>query len=118
MFRVSSSIEVNAKRPNAKRQTLRRPSVAARGRSVQVPSMQLLATSDLHLVSPWRSRVVKILRQWIEDHRPEGVLIAGDLAVPAEAKAACAELRRCFPDGPIILCLGNHDFWVGPSAGD
>ena len=85
---------------------------------MQVPSMQLLATSDLHLVSPWRSRVVKILRQWIEDHRPEGVLIAGDLAVPAEAKAACAELRRCFPDGPIILCLGNHDFWVGPSAGD
>jgi Icc-related predicted phosphoesterase len=85
---------------------------------VHFPLMKLLVTSDLHLVPMWRSRVVKVLQAWVRDHRPDAVLVAGDLAVPAEAKTACAELRRCFPNGPIALCLGNHDFWVGPSAGD
>lgn len=80
--------------------------------------MKLLATSDLHLVPLWRSRVVKILREWVRDHRPDALLIAGDLAVPAEAKAACGELRHCFPNGPIAICLGNHDFWVGRSSRD
>jgi Icc-related predicted phosphoesterase len=83
---------------------------------VHVSRMKLLATSDLHLVPSWRSRVVKVLHGWIRDHRPDAVLIAGDLAVPAEAKTACSELRRCFPNGPIAVCLGNHDFWVGHSA--
>lgn len=78
--------------------------------------MKLLATSDLHLIPMWRSRVMNTLQGWIRDHRPDAVLIAGDLAVPAEAKTACSELRRCFPNGPIALCLGNHDFWIGPSS--
>ena len=87
-----------------------------RGNLVHVSRMKLLATSDLHLVPSWRSRVVKVLHGWIRDHHPDAVLIAGDLAVPAEAKTACSELRRCFPNGPIAVCLGNHDFWVGHSA--
>jgi hypothetical protein len=37
--------------------------------------------------------------------------------VAAEADTALRELRRVFPLGPIIIALGNHDFWGGAVAG-
>lgn len=79
--------------------------------------MKLLLTSDLHLVSQWREIVLSRLREWIGAHRPEGLVIAGDLAVAPEAANAFRDLRDIFPDGLIALTLGNHDFWSQPGKG-
>jgi 3',5'-cyclic AMP phosphodiesterase CpdA len=79
--------------------------------------VKLLVTSDLHLVRFWRPAVLKLLEGWIHELRPDGLLIAGDIAVPAEADTALRELRRILPDGPIIIALGNHDFWANPGSG-
>ncbi|MBV9274191.1 MAG: metallophosphoesterase [Verrucomicrobia bacterium] len=79
--------------------------------------MKLLVTSDLHLVRFWRPPVLKLLGGWIRELRPDGLLIAGDIAVPAEADTALRELRQALPDGPIITALGNHDFWANPASG-
>jgi Icc-related predicted phosphoesterase len=75
------------------------------------PTVKLLLTSDLHLLPRWREIVLARLRQWIKTYRPEGLVIAGDLAVAPEAANACRHLRDIFPNGPIALTLGNHDFW-------
>ena len=77
--------------------------------------MRLLITSDLHLVPKWHEVVLSQLREWIRTHWPDGLVIAGDLAVASEAANSFRHLRNIFPDGPIALTLGNHDFWFGPS---
>ena len=74
--------------------------------------MKLLLTSDLHLVQQWREIVLARLREWIVVHQPDGIVIAGDLSVATEAADSLKCLREVFPDGPIALTLGNHDFWV------
>jgi Icc-related predicted phosphoesterase len=79
--------------------------------------VKLLLTSDLHLVSQWREVVLSRLREWIKAYRPEGLVIAGDLAVASEANNAFRHLRGIFPNGPIALTLGNHDFWSQPGEG-
>jgi 3',5'-cyclic AMP phosphodiesterase CpdA len=78
--------------------------------------MKLLVTSDLHLVRVWRPIVLTALAQWVRESSPDGLVIAGDIAVAGEADTVLRELRRVFPDGPIIVALGNHDFW-GAAAG-
>jgi 3',5'-cyclic AMP phosphodiesterase CpdA len=75
--------------------------------------VKILCTSDLHLVPAWRSNVLKVLNDWVRVLKPDALLVAGDIAVAAEADPALRELRRVFPHGPIIAALGNHDFWVG-----
>jgi 3',5'-cyclic AMP phosphodiesterase CpdA len=79
--------------------------------------VKLLLTSDLHLVPQWREAVLSRLREWIRAYQPEGLVIAGDLAVAPEALNASRYLRDIFPNGPIALTLGNHDFWSQPGAG-
>ncbi|MFY9987618.1 MAG: metallophosphoesterase [Chthoniobacterales bacterium] len=79
--------------------------------------MKLLVTADLHLVRVWRPIVLATLARWVREAGPDALLIAGDLAVAAEADTALCELRRLFPHGPIIVVLGNHDFWGGVAAG-
>ena len=79
--------------------------------------MKLLITSDLHLVQPWREIVLSRLRDWIAIYQPEGLVIAGDLSVAPEATNSLKHLRDFFPNGPIALTLGNHDFWLRPSNG-
>ena len=79
--------------------------------------MKLLVTSDLHLVRVWRPIVLAKLAQWVREVAPDALLIAGDIAVAAEAETALRELRRVFPHGPIIVALGNHDFWGGATGG-
>jgi Icc-related predicted phosphoesterase len=74
--------------------------------------VKLLLTSDLHLVSQWREVVLSKLQEWIAAHRPEGLVIAGDLAVASEAANAFRYLRSIFPHGLIAFTLGNHDFWL------
>jgi 3',5'-cyclic AMP phosphodiesterase CpdA len=77
--------------------------------------VKLLVTSDLHLVPQWREIVLSRLRGWIGTYRPDGLIIAGDLSVAPEATNSLRHLREIFPDGPIALTLGNHDFWLEPS---
>ena len=79
--------------------------------------MKLLVTSDLHLVRAWRATVLEALTQWVREASPDALVVAGDIAVAAEADTGLRELRRIFPDGPIIVVLGNHDFWGGALAG-
>jgi Icc-related predicted phosphoesterase len=79
--------------------------------------VKLLLTSDLHLVPRWREAVLSRLREWIGAGRPDGLVIAGDLAVAPEAANALRYLRDIFPNGPIALTLGNHDFWSEQSRG-
>jgi Icc-related predicted phosphoesterase len=74
--------------------------------------MRLLLTSDLHLVPQWRRIVLAYLRTWIVEHRPDALVVAGDLATAPQAFDALESLRNIFPDGPIALTLGNHDFWL------
>jgi 3',5'-cyclic AMP phosphodiesterase CpdA len=78
--------------------------------------MKLLVTSDLHLVRFWRPAVLKLVESWVDELLPDGLLIAGDIAVPAEADTALRALRQLFPNGPIIIALGNHDFWASPGS--
>ena len=79
--------------------------------------MRLLVTSDLHLVRAWRPTVLAKLTQWVRDVVPNALLIAGDIAVATEAETALRELRRVFPQGPILVALGNHDYWGGATSG-
>ena len=79
--------------------------------------MKLLVTSDLHLVRVWRPIVLGALTQWVRKASPDALVIAGDIAVAPEADTALRELRRVFPDGAIIIALGNHDFWGGAVRG-
>ena len=79
--------------------------------------MRLLITSDLHLIPRWREVVLERLREWIRTYRPDGLVIAGDLSVAPEAANSLRHLREIFPDGPIALTLGNHDFWLSSGNG-
>jgi 3',5'-cyclic AMP phosphodiesterase CpdA len=79
--------------------------------------MRLLVTSDLHLVRAWRETVLDALSRWVGEASPDGMVVAGDIAVATEADTVLGELRRIFPHGPIIVVLGNHDFWGGALAG-
>jgi 3',5'-cyclic AMP phosphodiesterase CpdA len=79
--------------------------------------MKLLITSDLHLVRVWRPIVLTALGQWVREASPDALVIAGDIAVACDADTALRELRRVFPHGPIIVALGNHDFWGGAAGG-
>jgi 3',5'-cyclic AMP phosphodiesterase CpdA len=79
--------------------------------------MKLLVTSDLHLVRVWRPIVLAALTRWVREASPDALLIAGDIAVAAEADTVLRELRQLFPHGPILIALGNHDFWGGAANG-
>jgi Icc-related predicted phosphoesterase len=79
--------------------------------------VRLLITADLHLVQPWREVVLSRLREWIAAYQPGGLVIAGDLSVAPEAANSLRHLRDMFPNGPIALTLGNHDFWLKPGNG-
>jgi 3',5'-cyclic AMP phosphodiesterase CpdA len=61
--------------------------------------------------------VLSQLAEWITKHRPDALVIAGDLSVAPESINALRHLRTIFPDGPIALTLGNHDFWLEPGNG-
>ena len=78
--------------------------------------MRILFTADLHLLRATREGILKSVRAWISHFRPDGVVIAGDIASAAQASNALSEIRRCVPNEPIAICLGNHDFWLHEEA--
>ena len=78
--------------------------------------MKILFTADLHLLRGTRDRTLERLRAWIERYRPDAIIVAGDLSSAPQAGDALTEIRRCFPEGPLAVCLGNHDFWLHDDA--
>jgi len=78
--------------------------------------VRILFTADLHLLRATRDGILKRMRAWISLLKPDAVVIAGDIASAAQASDALGEIRRCVPDEPIAICLGNHDFWLHEEA--
>jgi Icc-related predicted phosphoesterase len=74
--------------------------------------VKILFTADLHLLRATQERTLSMLRKWITRHRPDAFVVAGDLSSAQQAGESLKNLRECFPEGPIAVCLGNHDFWV------
>ena len=74
--------------------------------------MKILFTADLHLLRATQERTLFKVREWITRHRPDAFVVAGDLASAQQAWDTLQSLRGCFSEGPIAVCLGNHDFWM------
>jgi Icc-related predicted phosphoesterase len=74
--------------------------------------VKILFTADLHLVRATQERTLLKVQEWITLNRPEALVVAGDLSSAQQAADTLKSLRSCFPEGPIAVCLGNHDFWV------
>ena len=78
--------------------------------------MKILFTADLHLLRATQDRILQRLRAWIVRYRPDAVVVAGDLSSAPQADETLKKIRGCFPQGPLAVCLGNHDFWLHDSA--
>ena len=74
--------------------------------------MKILFTADLHLLRATQDRTLLKVREWITRCRPDALVVAGDLSSAQQAGETLESLRGCFPQGPIAICLGNHDFWI------
>lgn len=74
--------------------------------------MKILLTADTHLLKATAKKTLELLRQWVVNQRPDCLVIAGDLSSAAHADRTLEQFRAAFPDGPIAVCLGNHDFWL------
>src|SRR5260221_12422687 len=80
-------------------------------------AVKLLVTSDLHLVRVWRPIVLDKLAQWVREVAPDALMIAGNIAMEAEAETAFRELRRGFLHGQISIAVGNNHFCSGATGG-
>jgi Icc-related predicted phosphoesterase len=78
--------------------------------------VKILFTADLHLLRATQDRILQRLRAWIVRYRPDAVVVAGDLSSAPQADETLKKIRGCFPQGPLAVCLGNHDFWLHDSA--
>jgi Icc-related predicted phosphoesterase len=78
--------------------------------------VKILFTADLHLLKATRDRTLERFRAWIERYRPDAVIVAGDLSSAPQGGDTLKEIRSCFPEGPLAVCLGNHDFWLHDNA--
>lgn len=56
--------------------------------------------------------MLEALRETIDLHNPDGVVIAGDIGVPEQAHQYLVEIRQAVGDRFLALTLGNHDFWL------
>ncbi len=81
-----------------------------------VSNLQVLLTADLHLLRATADRTLQALGGWIERHKPDALVVAGDLASAPQAANCLQSLRAVFPEGPLAVCLGNHDFWLHDAA--
>jgi Icc-related predicted phosphoesterase len=74
--------------------------------------VKILFTADLHLLRATQDQTLLKVREWINRYRPDALVVAGDLSSAQQAGETLKSLRGCFPQGPIAVCLGNHDFWM------
>ncbi len=82
--------------------------------------MKILITADLHLNIPARHprtgrTAFEVFAQEVKAHRPDAVVIAGDLGIPHRAQEWMAALRGAIGSLPFAFCLGNHDLWANPA---
>jgi len=75
-------------------------------------TVKILVTADTHLLKATERKTLELLRQWVVDQRPDCLVVAGDLSSAAHAEHTLEQFRASFPSGPIVVCLGNHDFWL------
>ena len=84
----------------------------SRWRRVWGTTVKILFTADLHLLRATQERDA------VEGPRVDHPISAGRVRRcrrPVECQQAgdtLKNLRGCFPQGPIAVCLGNHDFWT------
>jgi Icc-related predicted phosphoesterase len=78
--------------------------------------VKILFVADLHLLRATRGPILERLGEWIRQHKPGALVVAGDLSSAAQADEVLEDLRGCFPNGTIAVCLGNHDFWLRDSV--
>jgi predicted phosphodiesterase len=85
--------------------------------------MKILLTADLHLNIPARHRRtgrtnIEALAEETAAHRPDAVVVAGDIGVPERAPEYLAAVRMAVGNRPLAFCLGNHDHWIPPGQHD
>jgi predicted phosphodiesterase len=79
--------------------------------------MKLLITADLHLNIPARNRrtgqfVIEAFKAGVNEHNPDGIVIAGDIGIPEHSHRHLVEIREAIGDRLFAITLGNHDFWL------
>ena len=85
--------------------------VAVPGLRPELEGLRIAHLSDFHLGFPSRgSRALERAVEWVEERRPDLVLISGDLLAMPRGEA---QLRRSLERlVPCVAVLGNHDFAV------
>jgi Icc-related predicted phosphoesterase len=78
--------------------------------------VKILFTADLHMSRATRETILERLDEWVRRFEPGALVVAGDLSTAGQAEEIFAGLRTCFRNGPIAVCLGNHDFWLRDSV--
>ncbi len=77
--------------------------------------MNFVHLTDLHFGS--NKKAERILRKFFDDTVSklsfDCLIVTGDLGTIAQRqlKTACRNLREAFPDKPIAVIFGNHDYW-------
>ncbi len=75
---------------------------------------RVLFASDLHLGLPWTRSTARDLSAAVYTHRPEAVLLGGDLV---DGSYGLAALRSCVSElartAPVLVSPGNHDTYAG-----
>lgn len=76
--------------------------------------MKIALTSDLHIFLTKEKSVVEMFKN-LALEKPDVIVIAGDHSGSAygyKGSRAVFKIARESFDGPILACLGNHDYWV------
>lgn len=80
--------------------------------------MRLVGTNDLHYDKHNAQRIEQVFADMAEA-KPDVITIAGDhTGDHPDSPRLVFELARKHYDGPIIACLGNHDYWVHEKCKD
>jgi predicted MPP superfamily phosphohydrolase len=76
--------------------------------------MRIALTSDLHIFTTKPKHIEKMFQNLSADN-PDVTVIAGDHnggMYGYKGARAIFEIARRYYKGPIIACLGNHEYWV------
>lgn len=78
--------------------------------SAKAGSSRILLTADLHLDSS--PSALAEIRQAIEKHQPDLLVVAGNICSPVNAAAGLRHLKEVVGHTPLVFCLGNQDHWL------
>jgi predicted phosphodiesterase len=76
--------------------------------------MKIALTSDLHIFATKPKHIEKMFDE-AQAEAPDVVIVAGDHnggGYGYKGSRAIFEIARRYFAGPILACLGNHDYWV------